>query len=148
MSARQTIDSMQFAKSGGRLSGELEGECLPRLSDILSRESPRVQYQLSGGMKSGRPVLRLEIRATVRLVCQRCLGTYQEELSLGREFPIASDEAEMSRWESEAPLLEALIADPRMLVSELVEDEILLSLPAVPRHPEGACEQGPRAYVQ
>ena len=84
MSARQTIDSMHFARSGGWLSGELHGGDLPRLADILARESPCVQYLLSGGMKSGRPVLHLEIQATVRLVCQRCLESYQEVLALQR----------------------------------------------------------------
>jgi uncharacterized protein len=145
MSARQTIDSMQFARSGGQLSGELcaEGfqDSLSRLVDIVSRDSPRVQYQLNGGMRSGRPVLRLKVRATVELVCQRCLGVYAEELALERVYPIARDEAELARWERDEPLMEALVADPRMIVSELIEDEILLSLPTVPRHPEGMCDK-------
>jgi uncharacterized protein len=143
---------MQFARSGGRLSGELGAEAfseqLPRLTDMLSRESPAVQYQLSGGMESGRPVLQLKVRATVTLVCQRCLGTYAEELVLERAYPVARDEAELARWESDNPMLDALVADPRMVVAELIEDEILLSLPTVPRHPEGECGQDVRVPVQ
>jgi uncharacterized protein len=152
MSARQTIDSMQFAKSGGQLSGEHRAEDfheqLPRLADILSRESPPVQYRLSGGMQAGRPIIRLAVRATVTLVCQRCLETYAEELVLDREYPLARDEAELSRWERDDPLMEALVADPKMVVTELIEDEILLSLPTVPHHPEGACIHNVQAPVQ
>lgn len=152
MSARQTIDSMQFARSGGQLSGELRAEdfhdTLPRLADILSRESPPVQYRLSGSTQAGRPVIRLAVRATVTLTCQRCLEPYAEELVLDREYPLARDEAELSRWERDEPLVEALVADPRMVVTELIEDEILLSLPTVPRHPEGVCGLGAQAPVQ
>ena len=148
MSARQTIDSMRFAKSGEQLSGELGAEEFPRLADILSRESAAVQYQLKGGLRGGRPVIRLNVRATVNLVCQRCLGIYAEELDLGREYPIARDDAELERWERDDPMLEALVADSRMVVTELVEDEILLSLPTVPRHPEGMCETDVQAPVQ
>jgi len=152
MSARQTIDSMQFAKSGGQLSGEFRAdefqECLPRVADILSRESPSAQYQLNGGMKSGRPFLRLKLRATVALVCQRCLGAYTEALDLDRVYPLARDEAELARWERDEPLTDALVADPKMVVSALIEDEILLSLPTVPRHPDGMCRQEAQVPVQ
>lgn len=152
MSARQTIDSMQFAKSGGQLSGEVRAEefhdRLPRLADILSSDSPPVQYQLIGDMQSGRPVIRLKVRATVGLVCQRCLGAYAEKLELDRVYPIARDEAELARWEREEPLTEALVSDPKLAVMELIEDEILLSLPTVPRHPEGMCDPDVQVPVQ
>lgn len=152
MSARQTIDNMQFARSGERLSGEFRPQefsaKLPRLADILTPESSAVQYRLSGGAVSGRPSLRLEVQATVWLVCQRCLGFYPEVLVLDRVFPIARNEAELSRWENDEPLLDALVADPKMAVAELVEDEILLSLPTVPRHPDGECEHSAQAVVQ
>lgn len=152
MSARQTIDSMQFAKSGGELSGEIVAEefsrRLPRLTDILSPDSPAVQYRLSGSKQAGRPSLRLEVRATVTLTCQRCLGAYVEELVMERLFPLARDEAELARWERDDPLLDALVADPKMLVTELIEDEILLSLPTVPRHPKGECGPTVQAPIQ
>jgi uncharacterized protein len=38
----------------------------------------------------------------------------------------------------EAP--DTLDASPELDVNALVEDEVLLSLPLAPRHPEGACE--------
>lgn len=152
MSARQTIDSMQFARSGGQLSGEIPAEefqdMLPRLADILSRDSPSVQYRLSGGLRAGRPAIHFEVRATVNLTCQRCLEVYAEELVLVRDYPLARDEAELSRWERDEPLLEALVADPKMVVAELIEDEILLSLPTVPRHAEGMCGPDVRVPVQ
>lgn len=135
-----TGDSLHFARTGASESGALDVEMLPRLADSLRPEDGAVQYQLSGATERGRPVLRLEVSATLRLVCQRCLGEYVHVLSLRSVLPVARDNAELARWEREDPLLDALVAERRMDLAALVEDEILLSLPAVPRHPEGECE--------
>lgn len=148
MSARQTIDSMQFARRAEQQSGVLGDTDLPRLAGQLSPDCPDVQYRLQGRMQAGRPYIGLEVQARVRLTCQRCLGEFDEVLELVREYPLARDEAELARWEKEAPLLDALVADPKLVVAELVEDEILLSLPLVPRHPEGACVSGGQVQAQ
>ncbi len=90
-------------------------------------------------MEAGRPVLRLDIRATVWLTCQRCLGRFTEDLDIQTVLPVARDEAELARWEAEDPLVDALVAETRQGLAALVEDEILLSLPVAPRHPDGGC---------
>jgi uncharacterized protein len=145
MSALAPLDTLQFAHSGGSLEGELRADELPRLRDNLTPDDVAVQYRLSGGSESGRPVLRLEVSARVWLTCQRCLELYPEQLKLRSVLPVARDESELTRWESEDPLVDALVAEPRLDVATLVEDEILLSLPVVPRHPEGACGAGGQA---
>lgn len=140
MSAPAPLDSLHFAQSGGTLEGQLRVDELPRLRDNLTSDDAAVQYRLTGGVESGRPVLRLEVAGHVWLTCQRCLGPYRQQLDLRNVLPIARDESELARWEAEAPLMDALLADARLDVVSLVEDEILLSLPVVPRHPDGACE--------
>ena len=65
---------------------------------------------------------------------------YPEVLHLDNVLPVARNEAELERWESLDPLLDALIADPELDVATLVEDEILLSIPVVPMHAEGECD--------
>lgn len=139
MSARQTIDSLQFARSGGEVSGEFFRDDLSRLGEVLA-EAGCVRYVLSGGIEAGRPVLRIRLSAPLVLVCQRCLGVYPHLLEVERVLPVAASEAQLSLWEKENPLLEVLLADPKMSVVDLVEDEVLLGLPVAPRHPEGGCE--------
>lgn len=136
------LDSLGFARSGESLSGVLMSSELPRLRDSLRPDDVAVQYRISGGLESGRPVIRLEIDASVWLICQRCLVAYPERLVLRNVLPIARDGEELARWEREDPLLDALVADPQLDIAVLVEDEILLSLPAVPRHPNDRCESG------
>jgi uncharacterized protein len=144
MTALAHIDTLRFARSGEKVAGEIGVDRLARLTDILNPDDAAVQYQLSGAIRSGRPVLHLLIRATVWLTCQRCLERFPERLELSSALPIARDEAELARWEAEDPMLDALLADPRLEVSALLEDEILLGLPLAPRHPEGMCRaEGP-----
>jgi uncharacterized protein len=147
MSARRPFDSLQFAKSGESLSGSLRVEELPRLSDSLRPDDAAVQYRLVGVLASGRPALRLQVEAKVWLVCQRCMMSYPELLHLDNVLPVARNEAELARWESLDPLLDALVADPELDVAALVEDEILLSIPVVPMHAEGECDPDDLALV-
>lgn len=139
MSARTTIDSLRFAASGESLSGEFAMADMPRLGDLLSCSNSTVSFRLLGEMLNRRPALRLEVAADVKLVCQRCLEPFVESIHAVSVMPVARDEAELSRWEHEDALLDILVADPRLDVMTLVEDEILLSLPPAPRHGEGLC---------
>ena len=145
MSAPATLDSLRFAQSGGSLEGVFRADELPRLRGNLTSDDVAVQYRISGAVEAGRPVLRLDLEVRVWLVCQRCLELYPEHMELRSVLPIARDEAELARWESEDPLVDALVAEARMDVATLVEDEILLSLPVAPRHPEGECGAGYQA---
>ena len=141
-------DSLQLARSDASYAGELSAAQLPRLRDSLRPDDGAVQYRISGGMVKGRPVLRLEIAATLWLTCQQCLVEYPETLSLRSVLPVARNEDELARWEREDPLLDALVAETRLDLPALVEDEILLSLPTAPRHPEGRCESTPDVMPQ
>jgi len=132
-------DSLRLARSASSYAGVLSVDQLPRLRDRLRADDSTVRYRISGGMERRRPVLCLEIEATVWLTCQRCLAEYPEALSLRSVLPVARDEAELARWEKEDPLLDGLVAETRMDLPALVEDEVLLSLPLVPMHPAGEC---------
>jgi uncharacterized protein len=146
MSAPAHIDSMQFAKTGGVLSGSLTADRLPRLRDSLARDDVAVQYRISGLTVAGRPSLRVEATAQVWLICQRCLEAYPLTLELDETLPIARTAEQVSYWEDQDPLLDALVAESALDVAMLVEDEVLLGLPVAPRHPDGEC--GLEAPVQ
>lgn len=124
---------------GENLSGEFAMTDMPRLEELLSCSNSSVTFSLTGELLHRRPALRLEVRADVKLVCQRCLEPFVEPIHSVSVMPVARDEAELSRWESEDELLDILVADPRLDVMSLVEDEILLSLPPAPHHGEGQC---------
>ncbi|HEX7639285.1 MAG TPA: DUF177 domain-containing protein, partial [Burkholderiaceae bacterium] len=88
--------------------------------------------------------LGLLVEADVVLQCQRCLQPVAEQVHVDRRFRFVADEATAAALddESEDDVLEL----PRALdLRELVEDELLLALPLVPRH-EVCPEQLPRSF--
>ncbi len=75
------------------------------------------------------------------LICQRCL----EPAVLGLDTEcdvgfVASDEAAKNLPRNYEPVI---LDDEALDLHELIEDELLLALPAVPMHPMGTCQHPP-----
>jgi uncharacterized protein len=143
MSARLTIDSLRFARGSESLAGAFEMAELDRLADLRGSlhgsVDQSVRFTLIGQVIAGRPTLCVEVEAVLLLECQRCLGRFEQAVHVESRLPVARNDAEMKRWETEDPMLDVLLAEASLDVRALVEDEILLGLPLAPRHPEGMC---------
>ncbi|WP_170164848.1 YceD family protein [Thiocapsa rosea] len=91
--------------------------------------------------REGRCIVTGRVRATLKMRCQRCL----DEVEVPVDAPIAL--ALIRRDEDALELPEDLdpwmVVDERVDPMEFVEDELLLAVPAIPRHPLGACSAGP-----
>jgi uncharacterized protein len=81
--------------------------------------------------------LHLQAHATVPLQCQRCLATMAQTVELDRRFRFVPGEEEAERLD-EASDDDVLALPARLDLRELLEDELILALPIVPRH-EGEC---------
>jgi uncharacterized protein len=140
MSGRPVVDSVEFARLGSTLKGEVPVAELSRLHDKLAQRSGTLLYQLSGSSGGdGRPRLFLKLSARLELICQRCLGPLQQDLDAQREFVLVRPGDPESDVADEAETVEHVPADPKLDVVNLVEEEALLQLPMSPRHPEGTC---------
>jgi uncharacterized protein len=134
------LDVEPFARERGHLEGAWPLESLDRVQS-LPADMPRVVSWLADG--EHRPVaggddelwLRLRADTTVTLPCQRCLGPVDLRLEFDRAFRFARDEAAAEALDAE--LEDDVLALTRTLdLRALVEDELLLELPLVPRHVE------------
>lgn len=77
--------------------------------------------------------LELHARATVVLECQRCLQPLPVALDARRRLRFVDTEEEAARLDEDSE--DDVLALPRRLdLRELVEDELILALPIVPRH--------------
>jgi len=140
------IDSLRFAQSGEIREGHYAIAALPRLAKMVSSAEGSLHYRLEGRTELGRPQLCLTVQAVLALECQRCLHALQQDVQLHSCVCVARNEAELARWdaidlESDRDMADAMLAEARMSVQDFVEDEVLLSLPVAPSHPEGKCPE-------
>jgi len=138
----RAVDLAALARSGGRLAGAWPLGELERLSSLLlpadDGSAAEVVWSAAGATRAvpaGEPEIWLELqaRAPVRLQCQRCLQPLTQVLAIERRlrFVRGADEAERLDADSEDDVLELLA---RHDLRALVEDELILALPLVPRH--------------
>jgi uncharacterized protein len=140
MSAPGLIDTLEFAHSAQELSASVPVATLQRLDDILYDSAGRLEYTVRGRQdERGRPQLRLEIAGTLNLQCQRCLGKLEFAVQFENTLLVVppGTPVDPDLDDPEAP--DTIEANPELDVAALIEDEVLLSLPLAPRHPEGTC---------
>ncbi|MDT9001274.1 DUF177 domain-containing protein [Paucibacter sp. APW11] len=137
------LDVEVFARDAASLQGDWPAQSLERLVEGAAPESsvsdwPPVRWQVQGEC---RPVrggqdqiwLHLQVDAEVVLTCQRCLKPMAVPLALDRDFHFVRDERTAAELDADSE--DDVLAMTRHLdLRELVEDELLLDLPLVPRH--------------
>lgn len=138
------VNAVELAGRAARLERRLSLEQLPRLVEAGALEGTRAQAQLAFGRFEGRTTIEVQVTGEVFLTCQRCL----------RPCGCPVDESAllvvMTRDTDEMPGgYEPLLGDPeRLSLTELIEEQLLLGLPLVPRHAQAAqCGAAPAALV-
>lgn len=141
--AAEKLDIAAFARDDASLQGEWPAASLERLADSAAAEAPAsgwpaVSWRLHGEIrqpKGGKAQtwLHLVAQAQVALTCQRCLKPVEEIVDIDRWIRFVDTEAEAAALDVDSD--DDVLALPRHLdARELIEDELLLALPLVPRH--------------
>ena len=133
-------------------AGFLTMSDMPRLAKEASSVNPgdgfawqmETHFEDSPGSEP-RQILDLALKGRLHLVCQRCLQDCAVNLDEKRRFVLVASEAEADDYPLEDEEQEPLVASQHFNLLETIEDEVLLSLPLIPKHPEGFCE--PHATV-
>jgi len=156
--AETAVDGLKFAADGGRLSGKLALSGLPRLFDVLTTREGWLSCALSGEREAGadgrmRSVLRLVVTGRLGLRCQRCLADVCFDCAIDSRLLLVPEGEAWPEDEMDSDEYDALPVDGALSVRDLVEEEVLLALPLVPRHvdclPPGGMEQesGPSPFA-
>jgi uncharacterized protein len=141
-----SFDAFETAARRLELAGTASAADLPRIADQLA---PAVTEELDdGGTLAwriagisdalGRPALEVSLDGAVTLECQRCLRPFTWPVAQRTMLLLAHDEREQAILDEDDEhevIVAAALLDPR----ELVEDELLLTLPFAPHCERGDC---------
>ncbi len=134
-----TFDAHRLAREGGSLEGTLDVEASDRLADRVAPGAASVAWRIEGSTDdAGRPALAVSLTGELPLECQRCLGEFVLPIAQRTLTILARSEVEADSLDAHCGH-EVLVADHLLDPVELVEDELLLTLPYAPMHDEGAC---------
>lgn len=132
------IDPVRLAKSGTHLHGRLALESMARLAPALLSSAGEAEVDMVFGVdKEGRAAISLHLQATVTLACQRCLEPMAYAIDTARQLGVVGSEAQAERLPSQYEPL--MVTGEPLFLRDLIEDELILSLPLVPRHSDERC---------
>jgi len=136
------LDIKAFAQAGAELRGQSPLAQWPRLLDeqMAGAQAPDqlVHWHLRGQMTpvTGGPSrigMTLSAEVGLPMQCQRCLTQVVETVQAEREFVFVADEATAEAMDDESEE-DVLVISRDFDALSLVEDELILALPLVPRH--------------
>lgn len=121
---------------GQRIEGRLGLGQLPRLRELVAEDSGAVDGLLQAG-KDSRGAYQVRGRLTGRfaLYCEHCNDCFEWPVEIEIDWRLVSSEAEEQRLLAECDPV--LVEDDWLPLRQLVEDELLLAVPMMPRC--GAC---------
>lgn len=139
----ERLDVARFAEAGATMGGQITLADLPRLAACLAPQTAaapsagqQAEWSVRGerrGRTGPEHWLHLHAHASVPLTCQRCLGVVFEAVDVARSFRFVADEAAAEALDAEIDE-DVLVLSSRFDLRHLIEDELLLHLPLVPRH--------------
>ncbi len=122
-------DLLDYSTSKSNLSKKLDVKQMPRLSEIISLDNDSSTVSISATLKLNdqlNPSISGEIIASLSLICQRCLGSlnWNETIEYSVDF---IKEAGPHTGKNNIDYIS--INDEGIILLDLLEDEVLSSLP-------------------
>lgn len=132
------VDPWHLASLGKEFSGRIELARLPRLAGVLRRSSGHADFELDFG-RDGEKRIHITGRVQAHLVleCQRCLGRMNQVVDIDVNLAVIERQEEAALLPEDVDPV--LAEDGQIGLKDLIEDELLLAIPQVPRHAPAQC---------
>ena len=141
----ERVEPLGLADVGRSFRGKLPVRCFERLAPLLHSNEGDLAVRLEFRLDERRiRTVKGTVEGELNLVCQRCLNQLRFPVDLKFSLGVVSSEAEIDRLpDGYEPLL---VSGESIPTRALVEDEVLLAIPAIPVHEDGmgGCETGYR----
>ncbi len=147
------VELRRFCEESRTLDAAFSPTQLPRLLDSVADTAGGVSMQVRGWVDAReRPCLDIRISGQLRVLCQRCMRPMTVDVEVGQTLAFGEESLEES---ADPEAVEVLPEMAHVDLAELAEEELLLSLPMLPRHqdcelpgPSGAGAQKPFAALK
>ena len=133
------INPLSLADKRREFKGEFSLLSMQRLAGLLANCEGRVRFHLFFSKQGKLATITGEIEAEVYLECQNCLEPMLHDVRKTVQLGIINSTEEMGKLGDH---LEPFVqSEDKIAFREIVEDEIILSIPDVPKHTEVCLEQ-------
>jgi uncharacterized protein len=141
-----SIDSLKAVHDRQVYSGVMPVAGFARLADSLQDSGGNLEYQVRGDVdRQERPMLRLRVSGTVQLQCQRCLDVLEHQVKINTAVRLVAPHALSAEHDDNPDTPDCVATSSEFDLAALIEDEVLLALPAYPRHDEAQCKANKEA---
>lgn len=141
----EQADPRRLCAQGKRFEGRVALNSLDRLAPLLTSGEGEAAFQLVFDQdEHKRSRIRGHVTAELQLRCQRCMQSMR--LPVDVDFALSPVEG-LREAEALPEQYEPLLLEERLLhPMDLVEDELILAIPPVPRHEATECGVDLNAY--
>lgn len=141
------IDPLHLADKRGVLRGQMIVDGFDRVADLLYDDTGTVAIDLAFARHGA--VVRVEGRfeADLLLKCQNCLQALPWQIGSEIKLGVVTSIDQLDKLtDGYEPLL--ITEGQKVLLKDIIEDELLLSLPTFPKHSFNCFEQSANQYGQ
>jgi uncharacterized protein len=132
------VDVAALADAAAQVELSVPLALLERLAPLLASSVGTASGRIGFSRERGHVVADVQADAAFALRCQRCLEEFVLPVTSRSRVALVADESPGGTLPEE--LETALAAEGRMRLRDLLEEELLLAVPASPRHEEAECE--------
>jgi len=137
MTDNQYIDLFGLVRFGRQLSGHFSLAQFTRLLKGMPERQTgsEVSWSLEGRTTAaGESLVELDVQATLTLECQRCLQPFDRVVQVHDVLQVVASEDEIKNDDLEIDDLEQVVGSEHFDLLALLEDELILEVPYIPRH--------------
>lgn len=133
------IDPFKLIEQNAFISGKVVLSSMTRLTDIIHEpQKGSAEVDLKFEKIEGQSLIHEEIKADLKLICQRCGEFMIYKMQVSTDLvPVVSEQQTQHIVGNYEPLV---TGGEKINLEEMIENEILLYLPMIPKHQEGECE--------
>lgn len=140
------FDPRKYASNELSMSGRIDLNQLKELSAALASDSGDVVVHLNFRVDDDRRYIATgNLKSRVQVTCQRCLGPVACDLDIEVSLAFVYDEEHAKNIPSEYDPV--IMAEGEVVLSQLVEEELILGLPIVAYHEESGCNPAALKYA-